>query len=76
MVPPAMKGGIANCPDCGRAVEVSGRSEGMYWALLGLAAAGVLAAAAAGFAAGGPAAGGIVLGLGVLAVITVALLAQ
>ena len=74
-VPPALRGGILNCPSCGRAVEAPGRSEGMYWALVGLGAAGGLAAAGVAFVLAGPAAGITVLGIGVLAAIAIALVA-
>ncbi|HUG90121.1 MAG TPA: hypothetical protein VML55_04760 [Planctomycetaceae bacterium] len=76
VVPVALIGGIANCPGCGRAVEVPGRSEAMYWSLLGLGAAGVLAAAVLAFVLGGPAIGGTVLLAGLLVGAVLFLVAQ
>lgn len=62
----SLKGGLANCPVCKKAMPVSGGPEPLFWALLGGAAALVLGVAAALWAFVGPLAGGIALGAGLL----------
>lgn len=36
-VRPSLKGGIASCPECGRATPVPGGAEPAFWVVLGVA---------------------------------------
>lgn len=69
--PASMKGGKANCPDCGTANDVGGGIEPLFWALLGMGV--LLVFCASGFfywlAGWGPAALVLVTGVIVLGVI-------
>ena len=74
-VPLSLKGGLANCPSCGKAAPVRGGPEPLFWALLSGGIVMVLGTAALVWAAGGAAAGGIALGAGAV-VLTIAVLAS
>ncbi len=60
----SLKGGITNCPWCGKAVDVPGGPEPLFWVLLSLGALAVLTPAAIFCTSGEIAAGIIVLILG------------
>ncbi len=74
-VPASLKGGLANCPDCGKAAPVRGGPEPLFCFLLCIGILLVLGISAVAWAAGGPVAGGIALGAGAV-VLTVAVLAS
>lgn len=74
-VPVSLKGGLANCPRCGKATAVRGGPEPLFWVLLSAGIGLVLAASGIAWAAGGAAAGGIALGAGA-ALITIVVLAS
>ena len=61
-----MKGGIANCPQCRKAVEVGGGPEPLFWLLLAAGGLAVLVAAAIAWGIGGTWAGLGALVLGAL----------
>lgn len=73
-VPASLKGGLSNCPQCGKATTVRGGPEPLFWILVSMGAFFVLALAASLWAAVGPLAGGITLGVGaaVLAILVMA----
>ena len=60
----SLKGGMANCPRCGKAADVPGGPEGLFWLLLGLGTLVVVLVAACFFAADEWATGLAVLGVG------------
>ena len=64
-----------NCPGCGKAVEVPGGPEALFWLLLGGGVVLTLGVAGAGWLTIGPVAGLIALGAGGAA-ITLAVLAS
>lgn len=70
----SLKGGIANCPACGKAVAVQGGPEPLFWILFAGGAAAVLGLAAAAWWQFGGIWGAIALGLGA-AVMGLALIA-
>ncbi len=74
-VPASLKGGLANCPRCGKATAVRGGPEPLFWLLFSIGVAVVLGASGAIWAFGGPAAGGIAFGVGA-AVLTIVVLAS
>jgi len=73
-VPKSMKGGLANCPQCGKAVPVPGGPEILFWLLLSGGIAAVLGVAAVLYHFSGvPAAvGALVMGGIIIAVIVLA----
>jgi hypothetical protein len=73
--PPSLKGGLANCPGCGKATAVRGGPEPLFWVLLSLGIAAVLGVSGALWAFGGAAAGGVALGVGAL-IVTIVVLAS
>jgi len=60
----SFKNGLVNCPQCGKATDVGGGPEPLFWVLLGIGAAIVLAVSGAVWAFGGAVAGGITFGIG------------
>lgn len=72
--PTSMKGGLANCPACGRAVPVGGGPEPLFWALFSLGVAAVLLISGVSFAAAGPVGGilTLLIGAAILTIIVVA----
>jgi hypothetical protein len=57
-----MRGGLANCPSCSRAVEVPGAAdENAYWLLIGLGALAAIGIAALVAVTASPVAGAITL---------------
>jgi len=72
-VPASFKGGLANCPKCGRAAPVRGGPEPLFWILLSAGVGLVLAVSAIAWLAGGAAAGGIVLGVGAVVLMAIVL---
>lgn len=73
-VPKTMKGGMANCPDCQKAVEVAGGPEPLFWFLFGLGGLGILLVSGLLFAAAGPIVGliGLMVGATILTVLVLA----
>ena len=63
-VPESLRGGLAQCPGCGKAAAVRGGAEPLFWALLSVGVAAVLGISAALWALAGPLAGGIAFGVG------------
>ena len=62
----SLKGGIANCPHCRRAIQIPGGFDPLFWGLLGGGSLlGLLVAVVAG------AAGGWAWGIGVLSAVAV-----
>jgi hypothetical protein len=72
-VPKSLKGGMTNCPGCGKAVPVRGGPEPLFWVLLGGGCAFVLLASLAIGALGGLTAGLISLGVGAAIILAVVL---
>lgn len=72
-VPASMKGGIANCPECRRTVEIRGGPEPIYWILVGCGVLAVLGVSGL-IALVSPLAGAVtaVVGLAVVAILAVA----
>jgi hypothetical protein len=70
----SFKGGLVNCPQCGKAAAVSGGPEPLFWVLLAIGVAFVLGLSGLLWAGVGPLAGGIALGIGaaVVAVFVIA----
>jgi hypothetical protein len=70
-----MKGGLSNCPDCGKATEVPGGPEALFWILLLSAIVAVLGLAGLVYAFSTPeiALGTLIFGA---VIITVALVAS
>ncbi len=74
-VPRSLKGGIANCPACEKAVPVAGGPEPLFWVLLGGAVVAACAISGSVFLAAGAGAG-LVTGAVLLAVIIGVVLLQ
>jgi len=74
-VPASLKGGLANCPQCGKAATVRGGPEPLFWLLLSVGIASVVILSAVLWIFGGAMAGGIALGIGTL-VITILVMAS
>lgn len=72
-VPASLKGGLANCPACGKATPVRGGWEPLFWLLLSIGVALVLGISAALWAAAGAAAAGIALGVGAVVLTAIVL---
>ena len=74
-VPASLRGGFANCPDCGRATQVPGGAEPLFWLAIAGGVFAVLAATGLAYLAGGAAPAAIVFGLAAL-VLLIAVLAM
>ena len=72
-VPPSMRGGVANCPNCGRAVPVPGGPEPLFWLLVACGVVAVLMATGLAWLAGGPISAAVVFGIGALVLAAVLL---
>jgi hypothetical protein len=72
-VPASMRGGLANCPACGKAAAVRGGPEPLFWGLLSVGIAGVLLISVALWAFVGFTAGAIALGVGAVVLTAVVL---
>jgi hypothetical protein len=66
----SLRGGITNCPQCGKANEVPGGPEPLFWFLLSLGILAVLASAyGLGVVAGAPGAlGALIVGAIIIAI--------
>lgn len=60
----SFKGGLVNCPSCGKATTVPGGPEPLFWGLLGGGVALVLIGSGLLWAFVGAVAGGIAFGVG------------
>ena len=74
-VPASMKGGVSNCPHCGRLTSLPARFEPLYWGLVGCGFLTVLVLSGLAFLISGPMGGGIVFMLGMATLVTVSLAA-
>jgi hypothetical protein len=60
----SFRNGLVNCPQCGKATEVGGGPEPLFWILLAIGISFVLGLSGLLWVGVGPVAGGIALGIG------------
>ena len=65
----SLRGGLANCPGCGKAAPVPGGPEPLFWLILGGAVIGLGCVVAFLYVTAGASVAAIVGGIGLLAII-------